>query len=123
MNPHPNSKTRVLLVDDERSIVKVLSIKLRINGYEVMSTTSGAEAINLARTENPDIILLDILMPEISGFEVMDRVRQFSNVPIIMVSARTEMAEVARARGADGFISKPFDPDHVVKKVSSALNK
>ncbi len=83
-----NTKKRVLVVDDEPGIGKVLSIKLRLDGYDVITTTSGAEAIEFIRTQKPDIVLLDILMPDVTGMEVLERVRTFSQVPIVVFTAK-----------------------------------
>ncbi len=116
-----DERKRVLVVDDEPRICKLLEVKLGISGYETITTTSGAEAIDLARTRNPDIILLDVVMPDISGLEVLARVRTFSDVPIIMFTGRPEIAQIARNYGANDYIAKPFDPDLLVKKIQLVL--
>lgn len=116
-------KKRVLIVDDEPAIGRVISIKLRLNGYECVTATSGIEAIELARDKQPDIILLDILMPGMSGFEVLDRIRSYSKVPVIVFTAKSDAAELAIKRGANEFIAKPFDPDRLVEKIKAVLNK
>jgi DNA-binding response OmpR family regulator len=112
---------RVLVVDDEPGIVNIMRIKLRLHGYEVISAARGTEAVELARTQHPDIILLDIIMPDITGFEVLERVRAFSPVPVIVFTARREIAEKALMDGAVAFIAKPFNPDQVVSKIESVL--
>jgi DNA-binding response OmpR family regulator len=112
---------RVLVVDDEPGIVNIMRIKLRLHGYEVISAARGTEAVELARTQHPDIILLDIIMPDITGFEVLGRVRAFSPVPVIVFTARREIAEKALMGGAVAFIAKPFNPDQVVSKIESVL--
>ena len=76
------TKKRILLVDDEAGILKILSIKLRHDGFEVISTTRGAEAIEMVRTQKPDAVLLDIFMPGVTGYEVPDEIREFSQVPV-----------------------------------------
>ncbi len=116
-------KAQVLVVDDEPGIGNVLRIKLRLCGYDVITTTSGAEAIELIRVKKPDVVLLDILMPEVSGFDVLDRVRTFSAVPIIVFTARRDIVEVAMKNGATDSIAKPFDPDQMVKKIEGVLRK
>ena len=123
MDNEAKEKKRVLVVDDEPGIGNVLRIKLRLAGYDVTTTTSGAEAIELIRTRKPDIVVLDILMPDVSGFDVMEKVRPFSSVPIIACTARREIAEIAVKNGANDFIAKPFDPDQMVQKIRSVLNK
>ncbi len=116
------SKKRVLIVDDEPQIGKIFGIKLRLSGYDVTTTPSGAEAIDLVRTQPPDIILLDVLMPDVTGFDVLDRVRAFSKVPIIMFTAKAEIARHAARLGANDFISKPLDPERLVAKIESVLS-
>jgi len=115
------STGRVLVVDDEPGISKVLGIKLRLSGYDVITTTSGAEAVELVRTQRPDIVLLDVLMPGVTGMDVLDRVRTFSRVPIIVFSGRPEAARLALKLGADDSIAKPFNPDLLVEKIRSVL--
>lgn len=115
------TKKRVLVVDDEPGIGKVLRIKLGLSGYDVITTTSGAEAIELIRKQEPDIVLLDILMPEVTGMDVLDRVRTFSEVPIVVFTAKPDIVQFAMKLGANDSIAKPFNPDHVVKKIEAVL--
>ena len=114
-------KKLILVVDDEPIIGKVLRVKFSLSGYEVITTTSGAEAIELARTKEPDIILLDILMPGITGMDVLDRVRTFSQVPIIVFTGRSEIGQSAMKLGANDCIAKPFDPDLLIRKIESVI--
>jgi DNA-binding response OmpR family regulator len=115
-------KKCVLVVDDEPGIGNILRIKLRLHGYDVVTTTSGAEAIEIIRTGQPDVVLLDILMPNVSGMDVLEQVRKFSAVPIIVFTARREIVESAILCGANDSISKPFDPDQVVDKIGAVLD-
>jgi two-component system, OmpR family, KDP operon response regulator KdpE len=117
------TKQRILVVDDEPGIVRVLGIKLKLHGYEVIGTTSGAEAVELARERQPDLMLLDILMPGMTGTEVLERVRAFSRVPVIIFSARPDVTQIAMEMGADDFISKPFDPDRMLEKIKAVLDR
>ncbi|MBI4283948.1 MAG: response regulator [Chloroflexi bacterium] len=117
------TKKRVLVVDDEPGIGNVLRIKLGLSGYDVITTTSGAEAIELIRSQKPDIVLLDIIMPDVDGLAVLEQVRPFSSVPIIAFSARREATESALKIGATDSIAKPFDPDQLVRKIESVLRK
>ena len=114
-------KKRVLLVDDQPGILNVLGIQLQLHGYDVLSTRSGAEAVKLARSREPDVILLDIFMPGVSGFEVLQRVREFSGVPVIVFTANPQMAENAMEMGATGSLPKPFNADEVVEKIKLTL--
>ncbi len=120
---HPERKPprRVLVVDDEPGIGKVLRIKLQLSGFEVLVATGGARGVELARTRHPDVMLLDMIMPDMSGFDVLEAVRTFSQVPIIVFTARPELAESALRKGADDTITKPFIPDELVEKIEQVL--
>jgi len=122
MNEEAGSKIRVLVVDDEPAILKVLGIELKLSGYEVITTTSGAEAIELVRNQEPDIVLLDVVMPETSGLEVLQQVRKFSQVPIIIFTGHPTVIKLALQNGATESISKPFDPDLLVAKMRLVLH-
>ena len=117
------TKQRVLVVDDEVGILRFIQASLTVAGYEVVATTSGEEALRLAKTENPDIMLLDILMMPMSGFDVLDKLRKFSQVPVIIFTARSFIAEKAMQIGANGFIAKPFKPDELEAKVKAVLEQ
>ncbi|OGN89137.1 MAG: hypothetical protein A2158_00235 [Chloroflexi bacterium RBG_13_46_14] len=116
-----DARKRVLVVDDEPRICDLLRIKLGLSGYEVVTTMSGAEAIELTATQNPDIILLDVVMPGVSGMDVLDKVRTFSEVPIIIFTGRPEIVQLAKRFGADDYIAKPFNPDLLVEKIKLVL--
>ena len=111
----------VLVVDDEPGILRVLSIQLRLHGYDAVTTLSGMEAVELVRTREPDIVLLDILLPDMNGFEVLERVRGFSQVPVIVFSASQSAVALALMAGADASISKPFNPDQLLGEIKSIL--
>jgi DNA-binding response OmpR family regulator len=115
------TKKRILLVDDEAGILKVVAIQLNLRGYEAISTTRGEEAVEIVRTRQLDVILLDILMPGMNGLEVLERVREFSQVPVVAFTADLQMAEKAVKIGAIDYILKPFNPDRLVKKIRSVL--
>ena len=99
----------------------MLGIKLRLSGYDVITTTSGAEAIDLVRTQEPDIMLLDILIPDVTGTDVLRQVRTFSQVPIIAFTARPEIAQSALKLGANDYVAKPFDVDEMVRRIEILL--
>ena len=111
----------VLVVDDEPRIGRMLRIKLGLSGYDVKTATSGAEAVELVRSQKPDIMLLDLLMPDVTGMDVLDQVRTFSQVPIIVFTGRPEIAQLASKLGANDYIAKPFNPDSLVQKIESVL--
>jgi len=112
---------RVLLVDDEDRIVNFLALKLKVSGYQVVCANDGEKGLELARSANPDIMLLDIIMPGIDGLEVLRRLRKFSDVPVIVLSAKERISEEVFALGANGFMSKPFSPDDLISKVKALL--
>jgi two-component system KDP operon response regulator KdpE len=116
-----NSKKKVLLVDDEQAILRVIGIKLRISGYDVLTASRGQEALDLVKTNSPDIILLDVIMPGINGFKVLENLRTFSELPVIVFSARPENAQKALSLGANDFLSKPFNPDDLVKRIKRLI--
>ena len=115
-------KKRVLLVDDERAILKVLSIKLRISGYDVVTASSGKEALDVISSACPDVMLLDVVMPGMDGFEVLEKLRTSSELPVIVFSARPENAQKALSLGANDFLAKPLDVDDMIKRIEQLLD-
>jgi DNA-binding response OmpR family regulator len=115
-------KKRVLLVDDQAGILKVLRIQLKIHGFDVTTASTGTEAVEMVREREPDVILLDILLPDINGFDVLARVKEFSQVPIIAFTANPSMAQKAITMGAVDSISKPFDVDRLSEKIKLVLD-
>lgn len=116
-------KTRVLIVDDEPGIGRIFGLKLKLCGFDVVSSTSGAEAIDLVRGGGYDVVLLDVLMPGMSGLEVLSKVREFSEIPIIIFTARADIFEIAKSLGANAYVSKPLNPDHLIEKIKAVLSK
>ena len=116
------NKKRVLLVDDQAGILKILRIQLKMHGYDVVTASTGTEAVEMVREREPDVILLDILLPDINGFDVLARVKEFSQVPIIAFTANPSMAQKAITMGAVDFISKPFDVDRLSEKIKLVLD-
>ncbi len=115
------TKRKILIVDDEPALVKVFSIKLRVSGYEVITALNGQEALDLIKAEHPDIVLLDVIMPGMDGFEVLRKLRSFSKLPVIVFSARPEYARRAISLGANDFLAKPFNIDELMKTIESIL--
>jgi DNA-binding response OmpR family regulator len=114
-------KKKVLVVDDERAILTVLRIKLGISGYDVVSASDGEEALELIKSTCPDIMLLDVIMPGMDGFQVLEKVRAASKLPVIVSSARPENASKALSLGANDFLAKPLDVDEIVKRIEKLL--
>jgi two-component system KDP operon response regulator KdpE len=116
-----NTKQRVLVVDDEPGVIRFVKINLTLAGFEVVTTTSGEEALPLIESEKPDILLLDILMTPITGFDILVELRTFSQLPVIVFTARNDIGAIAIKEGANGFIAKPFKPDELIKKIQEIL--
>ncbi len=117
---------RVLVVDDILPNVKLLEAKLASEYYEVLTATSGAEALEKVRTESPDIVLLDVMMPEMDGFEVCEQIKSdeaYAHIPVVMVTALTDAADRVRGleAGADDFLSKPLNDTALMARVRSLV--
>lgn len=109
---------RVLVVDDEPYILRSLSYVLRKEGYEVREARSGLEALEAVKTERPDLVFLDVMIPEVNGFEVCRTIRQdpaLAGVRIVMLTARGQDHERGKASGADLFMTKPFSPSKILE--------
>jgi len=117
------AKKKVLVVDDVRAILTVLGIKLRISGYDVLTASNGQQALALIESAGPDLILLDVIMPGMDGFEVLEKVRAASKLPVIVFSARPENAQKALSLGANEFLPKPLDVDEMVGKIGQLLGR
>ncbi len=118
-------KDRILLVDDEVSIQRAVAPLLRSHGYEVDVVGTGAEAVSAVANEAPDLIVLDLGLPDLEGAEVCRRIRKSSKVPIIILSARSGEAEKVAALdiGADDYITKPFGSDELLARIRVALRR
>lgn len=116
---------KILVTDDEQSIVDILEYNLHKEGYQVITAGNGIECLERFEKENPDLILLDVMMPEISGFEVLRRVRSVSNVPVIMLTARSEEVDTVLGLelGADDYVSKPFGIRELMARVRTNLRR
>ena len=116
---------RILVADDEPNIVRLLRLYLQNEGHEVVAAGDGREALDRFRDQAPDLVLLDLMMPELSGLDVCAEIRKESNVPVLMLTARTEDIDkvVGLEMGADDYITKPFNPREVVARVKAALRR
>ena len=117
------SKTRVLVVDDEAAILRFLKPALEANGYEMISAGTVEEALKRAAAESPDIVLLDLGLPDGDGKDVIRQARQWSDVPIIVLSARDRETEKIQALdlGADDYVNKPFNIGELMARLRTAL--
>jgi DNA-binding response OmpR family regulator len=116
---------RVLIVDDEVRIVKFLDLKLKASGYEVLTASNGLEAIAQVQTEEPDLVVLDVIMPGMDGFETLKQIRALSPVPVIILSAVEGNIDKIRGlkMGADDYLAKPFNPDELVARIEAVRRR
>lgn len=116
---------RILVVDDEQRVLNFLMSKLRASGYEVLTASSGLEALEQAQAEEPDLIVLDVLMPKMDGFETLKELRSFSAVPVIILSARESNSDKIKglSLGADDYLPKPFNPDELVARIEAVRRR
>lgn len=119
------SETRILIVDDEPKIVKAVSYRLESEGYQVSVAYDGEEALRKATTEHPDLIVLDLMLPKMDGYEVCRKIRKTMDTPIIILSARSdELDKVAGFQaGVDDYMTKPFSPAELALRVKAVLRR
>ena len=119
------TKLRILVVDDEPKYTWAIQAILERIGYEAFTAPNGETALTLAIAESPDLILLDIKLPDMTGYEVCRRIREFSTVPIIMLTAMAERSDKIRGLdlGADDYITKPFGPEELLARVRAVLRR
>ena len=119
-------RKRILIADDEEDVVTTLQFTLEKEGYQCLTAYDGKEALDKAKRENPDLIILDIMMPKMNGYEVSRLLKfdaRFKHIPIVMLTARTQAKdkEIGRDTGADVYITKPFEMDDLVSTVHNIL--
>ncbi|MFC1508163.1 response regulator transcription factor [Candidatus Omnitrophota bacterium] len=119
---------KILVVDDEKDLVMTLSYRLKANGYEVVAAGDGEEALKKARTENPDLILLDLMLPKLDGYKVCKVLKseeKYKNIPIIIFTARAQEIDkdLSREALADAYMTKPFEPQALLSKIEELLAK
>ncbi|PKM93545.1 MAG: DNA-binding response regulator [Firmicutes bacterium HGW-Firmicutes-1] len=115
----------ILVVDDEKAIVDILEFNLRRDGYEVIKAYNGEDGLKLFREKNPDLVLLDIMMPKIDGLQVCKEIRSESNTPIIMLTAKAEEVDkvIGLEFGADDYVTKPFSVREVLARVKANIRR
>lgn len=118
-------KTRILVVDDEPRLVRFVTANLQSVGYEPITSDHGRGAINLTEAQEPDLVILDIMLPDIDGFEVCQRIREFSMVPIMMLTARAGERDKVKGLdlGADDYLTKPFGAQELLARVRALLRR
>jgi DNA-binding response OmpR family regulator len=121
----PARKTTIVAADDDPQLLRLVTRNLELEGYGVVAAMDGQEALDAISTDTPDLVLLDVMMPRMDGFTVTQRVREFSAVPIIIVTARGQDQDKIRGLdlGADDYLTKPFSVDELLARVRSVLRR
>lgn len=116
---------KILVVDDDNNLCRLLEIYLKKEGYKVFLAKNGAEALDKFHELNPNLVVLDIMLPELDGWEVCQEIRSSSNTPILMLTAKGEKDDKVKGLdiGADDYVTKPFDPDELVARVKAILRR
>jgi two-component system, OmpR family, KDP operon response regulator KdpE len=118
-------KKRILVVDDEPRIRRFVRMNLELEGYEVYEADNGLDALNKVREDLPDLVLMDVMMPNLDGFETLARVREFSSVPVIMLTVKGDEEDLTHGLdlGADDYITKPFSPRVLSSRIRAVLRR
>jgi len=116
---------KILVVDDEERMARFIRLNLEHDGFQVIEAFRGQEAMDKIRTTMPDLVLLDIMLPDLDGFEVLKMIREISNIPIIMLTAKGEEDDRVKGLelGADDYVTKPFSPRELVSRVKAVLRR
>lgn len=122
------SKRKILVVDDDPTMVKLINVNLKLNNYAVLEATSGEQALEIVKNEQLDLVVLDIMMPGVDGWEVLKRIRsnpESQEMPVILVTAKTQDSDVIRGweLGADEYVIKPFNPLLLVEVIKLVLDR
>ncbi|WP_051406881.1 response regulator [Nocardia sp. CNY236] len=119
------SPATVLVVDDEQQIVRALRINLSVRGYEVVTAATGDAGLRAAADRTPDVVILDLGLPDMDGVEVLTRLRSWTSAPVIVLSARTDSADKVEAldAGADDYVAKPFGMDELLARLRAAVRR
>ena len=120
-----NTKQRILVVDDEERIVRMIRLNLEHDGFTVIEANNGMQAINQIREKLPNLVILDVMMPGIDGYETLSLIRETSQVPVIMLTAKSEEEDriYGLELGADDYITKPFSPRELVSRIKAVLRR
>lgn len=115
----------ILIVDDEPRMIKFIQTNLEMEGFRVTSASNGLEALEKTRTDVPALVVMDVMMPEMNGFEALEMLRRVSDVPVIMVTVKgeDEDKDVAFRAGADDYLTKPFNPSELIHRVNAVLRR
>ncbi|OFX10436.1 MAG: DNA-binding response regulator, partial [Anaerolinea sp. RIFOXYB12_FULL_60_12] len=123
--PEEFDRRKILVVDDEERMVRFIRMNLEHDGFLVSEAFNGKQAISKMRDFTPDLILLDVMMPDVDGFDVLETIREVSNVPVIMLTAKGEEDDRVRGLelGADDYVTKPFSPRELTSRVKAVLRR
>ncbi|NIQ96787.1 MAG: response regulator transcription factor, partial [Desulfuromonadales bacterium] len=115
----------VLVVDDESRMVRFVRMNLELEGYQVAEASNGMEALEKVRDELPDLVVLDVMMPEMDGFETLEHLREISTVPVIMLTVKGDEEDRIRGLelGADDYVTKPFSPRELASRIRAVLRR
>ena len=122
------AEKRILVVDDEAQLVEMVVMRLEASGYEVITAHDGQEGLDKARQENPNLIILDLMLPKLDGYKVCRMLKfdeKYKNIPIILFSARAQEQDrqLGMQVGADAYITKPFEPKVLLEKIEELISK
>ncbi len=120
------AKNKILIIEDEQDIITALRLRLEANGYEVISAADGAEGLSKARSENPALIILDIMLPKLDGYKIARMLKfdeKFTKIPIIMLTAKVQQSDLQRGKeaGADAYVTKPFKAEELLAEIKKLL--
>ena len=120
-----SNKKKILIVDDEAMILRILATRLSMVGYQVLVAADGKEALEIFATNNPDLVVLDVMMPKLDGYAVCQQIRETSEIPIIMLTALSDVADriTGLKLGADDYLTKPFSPKELEARIAAILRR
>jgi DNA-binding response OmpR family regulator len=119
------SNERILVVDDDPLILRLVRVHLEKAGYRILTAMNGEDALNLVAAQSPDLVVLDLMLPKMDGYEVCRNIREFSLVPVVMLTAKGEQVDKLRGfeMGADDYLTKPFGPPELLARVQAVLRR
>jgi len=122
------AKDRILVIDDEPDLLSLARARLELAGYDVVTASDGEEGLEKARTSTPDLILLDLMLPKMNGFEVCEALKideKYKHIPIIILTVKFQPVDIrfAKALGADAYITKPFEGKELIEKIKELIKK
>ena len=120
-----SKRSRILVVDDERGLVKIIRLNLEHDGFEVVEASNGTQALDKLRETLPDLVLLDVMLPDMDGFTVLKLIREIGSTPVIMLTAKGEEEDKVRGLelGADDYVTKPFSPRELTSRIRAVLRR